>query len=86
MTAKARFAFYVGQTDDGEYIACSEHEPLFCFTRDTEDEVLRIAIETFADYLKRFEDKTDVKLQPRPISEPRVRRIVESTSYELRVG
>jgi hypothetical protein len=47
----------VGRISDGEFVVYSEAEPLFCFSRPTEAEVLDIARNVLTDYDKRFHRK-----------------------------
>lgn len=52
--AEVKFLFYVSDTDDGKVLVCSESEPAFCYLVDSEKDAVRLAQDTFSDYVTRF--------------------------------
>jgi hypothetical protein len=79
------FVFCVGQLDDNSYVALSESEPVFCFYTTTKDEALDLAIDTFADYLRRFKNEVR-KAHLRPVGEVPVRHLSQKTAYALELA
>ena len=86
--AGQEFGFYFGELVDGRFIVCSEREPIFCFLRDTEEEALRVAQETFVEYHRQFFQK-EAKVQVRPLVDVPVvpvHRISSGRAYALQVA
>lgn len=42
------------KTSDGTFTASTSVEPLFCFSRKTPEELLRVVVDTFASYVANF--------------------------------
>lgn len=43
-----------GRTSTGAYVAQSEKEPLFCFERDSRDDLIQLVTDTIVSYAKTF--------------------------------
>ena len=78
------FGFYIANLADGRFIVCREVEPIFCFLRDTEEEAVRVAQETFVEYQRLFFQR-EAKLV-RPLDEVPVHRISGGRTYAFEVS
>ena len=77
------FRFVVAETADGkEFVACSTQEPAFCFVRNSEQEAIRVAEETFAEYRSLFLKK-EAPLRARALPVLPAIRLSSERTYEL---
>lgn len=60
----------VGQDPDGRYTASTLSEPLFCFVRDSEDEIHEVVTETIRSYIATFYEVGDVKIEVQHMALP----------------
>lgn len=75
--------FVVSQLDSGECVAYSEHEPIFCFIRKSEQEAVSVAVETFEEYERLFRQRT-VRARAEQLVPLPVRRIShDKRAYSL---
>jgi hypothetical protein len=56
--------------EDGRHTVCTEQEPLFCFVRDTEDEVRDLVIQTLRSYVETFYNVENVQFTTRRVASP----------------
>ncbi|KAB2880682.1 MAG: hypothetical protein F9K38_10035 [Pseudorhodoplanes sp.] len=52
----------VSQDDDGRFTVCTTSEPLFCFVRDTEQEINDLVVNTLTSYINTFYDVEDLRI------------------------
>ena len=83
--AGQKFGFYIANLVDGRFIVCREQEPIFCFLRDTEEEAVRAAQETFVEYERLFFQK-EAKVSVRVLDDVPVHRISSGRAYALEVA
>ena len=79
------FGFYIADLEDGRFIVCREQEPLFCFLRDTEEEAVRAAQETFVEYQRLFFQR-EARVLARPLDEVPVHRVTSGRAYAFEVS
>ena len=79
------FGFYIGNLVDGKFVVCREVEPVFCFLRDTEEEAVRVAQDTFVEYQRLFFQK-EAKVSVRVLDDVPVHRISSGRAYALEVA
>ena len=68
--ALERFELKGAQSSDGRFLAYSETEPLFCYERNTEEEILQVISETLQSYIELFYgvDDCTVRITTEPIA------------------
>ena len=52
-----------GHTPAGTFLAYSITEPLFCYERDTKEEVIAVIVDTMKSYLETFYEVEDVTVR-----------------------
>ena len=57
------------QTSDGKYLAYSVTEPLFCYERDTEEEIFEVISDTLKSYVETFYqfENVDIHITSQPL-------------------
>jgi len=63
------------KTSDGTFTASTTTEPLFCFSRETTEELAQVVLATFVSYIDNFWDggTLDITIEPASAVEPSLR-------------
>ena len=58
------------ETPAGKYLAYSVTEPLFCYERDTEEEILKVIADTLTSYVRSFYqfENADIHVTSQPLA------------------
>jgi hypothetical protein len=52
----------VSKNGDGRLTVCTQTEPLFCFVRDTQEEINTVVVDTLSSYIRSFYQVEDVQV------------------------